>query len=227
MDEKEKVTEIVQEEKVEVKTEPTTKDKTNGLAIAALVLGIIALVLSLIPVIRYISYIVGPIGLILGIIALTKKQKKEMSIAAIVLAIVAILIVVIAQIRFNRKVNIINDALSDLSSSLDDAFADKTEEILAKELDVTLGDFVVTEGTWSSSTEMKVTLKNKSDKQKSFTVQIEAIDANGNRIDDYSVYTSNLGSGQSVEEKAFTWVTDEKLPSMKTATFRIINISSY
>ena len=223
--------EVIQEEKTEVVTEVKKESKengkSNGLATAALIVSIIALVLSLIPIIRYVSYILGPIGLILGVVALSKKQKKEMTIAAIVLAVIAILIVVIAQIRFNRNLNLVNNALSDLSESLNDSFSNKTEDVLANELDVELGDFIVIEDEWFSDTEMKVTLKNKSNQQKTFSVQIEAMDADGNRIDEDTVYASNLGVGQTVEQKAFSFVLEEKIPDMEAATFRIIEATSY
>lgn len=57
----------------------------KGLAITALVLGIVALVLGVIPGIGVVSFILGPLAIIFGIIALVKKQKKGMSITGIVL----------------------------------------------------------------------------------------------------------------------------------------------
>ncbi|WP_336711876.1 DUF4190 domain-containing protein [Arthrobacter sp. USHLN218] len=57
----------------------------SGLAVTALVLGIVAIVLGVIPGIGFISFLLGPLAVIFGIIALVKKQKKGMSITGIVL----------------------------------------------------------------------------------------------------------------------------------------------
>ncbi|GLB67781.1 DUF4190 domain-containing protein [Arthrobacter mangrovi] len=57
----------------------------SGLAITALVLGIVAIVFGVIPGIGFISFLLGPLAVIFGIIALVKKQKKGMSITGIVL----------------------------------------------------------------------------------------------------------------------------------------------
>ena len=47
---------------------------STGLAIGSLVTGIIALLLSLIPVIGFISWILAPAGLIMGVIAFLKQD---------------------------------------------------------------------------------------------------------------------------------------------------------
>ncbi|EMY34795.1 hypothetical protein D477_007756 [Arthrobacter crystallopoietes BAB-32] len=57
----------------------------SGLAITALVLGIVAIGASFIPFLGMVSFILGPLAVIFGIIALVKKQKKGFSITGIVL----------------------------------------------------------------------------------------------------------------------------------------------
>ncbi len=223
---KNEVKEEVTEVKAEVKQEQP-KGESNGLNIAALVLGIIAIVLAFIPFVRYVSYVLGPIGLILGIVALTKKQKREMAIVAIVLAIVSLVVVGIAQYRFNKNLKNFGKALEGLGQELSDAFADKTEEILANDLEVTIGDFTVDEEGWYTNTKLTVTLKNKSKKEQSFSINVEALDSNGDRIDTAYTSVSSLAPGQSETKELFTWVADDKLPSMQTATFKVYTASSY
>ena len=53
---------------------------STGLAIGSLVTGIIALLLSLIPVIGFISWILAPAGLIMGILAVNKPAGKGLAI---------------------------------------------------------------------------------------------------------------------------------------------------
>jgi hypothetical protein len=67
----------------------------KGLAISALVLGIVALVLGVIPGIGFLSFILGPLAIIFGIIALIKKQKKGMSITGIVLGALGVIAAIV------------------------------------------------------------------------------------------------------------------------------------
>ena len=62
----------------------------TGLAVTSLVFGIIGLFTSLI----FVGALFGAVGLVLGIIALSKKQPKGMSVTGIVLSLISILIVV-------------------------------------------------------------------------------------------------------------------------------------
>jgi hypothetical protein len=67
----------------------------KGLAITALVLGIVAFVLGVIPGIGFLSFILGPLAIIFGIIALIKKQKKGMSITGIVLGALGVIAAIV------------------------------------------------------------------------------------------------------------------------------------
>lgn len=46
----------------------------KGISIAALVVGIISMIFALIPLLGWISWIIGPLGFIFGVIGLCKKQ---------------------------------------------------------------------------------------------------------------------------------------------------------
>ena len=60
----------------------------NGLAIAGLVCGIIGLVFAWIPIVNFLSWILGGLALIFGIIAVIgKKPKKGAAIASIILGV--------------------------------------------------------------------------------------------------------------------------------------------
>ncbi len=69
---------------------PTTKavQPTNGLAVAAMVVGIIAFVLAWVP---FVGFVGGIAAIVLGIIALKKTNGKGMSIAGIVTGAISIL----------------------------------------------------------------------------------------------------------------------------------------
>lgn len=69
---------------------------SKGMAIAALVLGIVGAVFAVIPLFgAYVGIPLGIIGLILGIVAAKKNGKSGLTTAAIVLSIIAIALSVI------------------------------------------------------------------------------------------------------------------------------------
>ncbi|GER24154.1 hypothetical protein NCCP1664_26490 [Zafaria cholistanensis] len=56
-----------------------------GLALTALVIGIVSFLEASVPVIGLFSFLAGPLAIVFGVVALRKKQKKAMAIAGIVL----------------------------------------------------------------------------------------------------------------------------------------------
>lgn len=194
--------------------------KKNGLATAGLVLGIIGICTSFIPVINNVSFILGLIGTIFGIVALIKKASKGQAIAGIILCILTIIIT----INYQKT---LSDSLNTWSQDLDKAAGNSTEEVLKNDVDVQLGDFQVTKGTYTTETVLKATVKNKTNDTKSFSIQVEAVDANGSRIANDYIYANNLNAGQSQEFKLFEYVESDKLNSMKNATFKIVEASMY
>lgn len=67
---------------------PTPGARAKGLALAALIVGIIAFLTGLLPV---VGAIIGAVAIVLGIIALVKKQSKALSIPGIILGAVALI----------------------------------------------------------------------------------------------------------------------------------------
>ena len=110
--------------------------KKSGFATAGLVLGIVGICTSFIPIINNLSFVMGIIAIVFGIIALIKKAGKGKTIAAIILGILTIVITLNAQ-------KDVSDSLNEVSSDLDKMAGNSTEEILANDVDVILGDFEV------------------------------------------------------------------------------------
>ena len=192
----------------------------SGFATAGLVLGIIGICTSFIPIVNNISFILGLIGAIFGIIALIKKASKGQAIAGIILCILAIAITINSQ-------KALSDSLNTWSQDIDKATGNSTEEVLKNDVDVQLGTFQVTKSTYTTETVLKVNVKNKTNDTKSFSIQVEAVDANGSRIANDYVYANNLNAGQSQEFKIFEYVESDKVNLMKNATFKIVEASMY
>lgn len=181
-----------------------------------------------------LGFFIPIVGLILFLIYEEKKPKRAKSagkgaligfITEIVLAIIlVILYVVFAASLFN---NISNDIESNIPAIGDVFKEETTDKILEKDVDVSFGEFKVTNNGYYSETSLDITVKNKAEKQCTYYITIEAVDANGARIDTDMIYADRLGAGQEIYLKAFEYVDQEKLNQFKNATFKVLEINKY
>ena len=195
------------------------EEKKTGFSVASMVLGIIGICLSFIPIVNNVSFILGVLSVIFAIVSLVKKSGKAKAIVGLILGILSVVITLSLQNSWSKS-------LDDVGKDLDNMTGDNTEEILKKDVDVNIGKLnVTTEEYGYSVSELVVTVTNKSKEKKSFTIHIEAVDNTGKRIDDDYVYANDLNSGQTQDFKIFTLVSSEKLEQMKSAEFKIIDVS--
>lgn len=195
--------------------------KKSGFGTASLVLGIIGVCTSFIPIINNISFVLGLIGAIFAIISLIRKASKGQAIAGVVLCVFAIVITINSQ-------KALSDSLNEVSADLNKATGASTEEVLKNDANVELGKFKVTKDSYGIiDTKLTVKVTNKTSEKKSFNFHIEAVDANGVRINEDYVYANDLGAGQSQNFDIFTLVTSDKVDAMKKATFKIVEASMY
>lgn len=193
----------------------------SGFGTASLVLGIIGICTSFIPIVNNLSFLLGLIGGIFAIVSLLKKASKGQAIAGIILCVLAIIITINSQ-------KALADGLNEVSSNLNKATGASTEEVLKNDVNVELGNFEVTKGSYGiTNTKLTVKVTNKTSEKKSFSLHIEAVDSTGTRIDDGYVYANDLGAGQSQNFDIFTLVTSDKVDAMEKATFKIVEASMY
>ena len=145
-----------------------------------------------------LGFFIPIVGLILFLIYEEKKPKRAKSavkgaligfITEIVLAIIlVILYVVFAASLFNN--------ISNNIPAIGDVFSEETtDKILEKDVDVSFGEFKVTNNGYYSETSLDITVKNKAEEQCTYYITIEAVDANGARIDTDMIYADRLGAG--------------------------------
>ena len=180
------------------------------------------------------GFFIPIVGLILFLIYEEKKPKRAKSavkgaligfITEIVLAIILVILsVVFATSLFN---NISNDIESNIPAIGDVFREETTDKILEKDVDVSFGEFKVTNNGYYSETSLDITVKNKAEEQCTYYITIEAVDANGARIDTDMIYADRLGAGQEIYLKAFEYVDQEKLNRFKNATFKVLEINKY
>ena len=161
------------------------------------------------------------IAFIFGIIALVKKAGIGKAVATIILAVFTVIITLSMQNSFSNS-------LDKTNKELDKAVGNSTEEILKNDANVVLNKFEVIKDKYGyEDTELKVSVTNKTSDKKSFNIHIEAVDNTGARIGDDYVYANDLGAGQTQEFKIFTYVSSDKVETMKNATFKIVEVSMY
>ena len=197
-----------------------SETQKSSLCTAGLVLGIIGVCTSFIPIINNLSFVMGILAVIFGLVSIKKASKGKM-IATVILGILAIIITLSAQ-------KTVSDSLDALSEDLDTASGENTEQVLANDVDVVLGNFEATTDEYGlSDTKLTVKVINKTNETKSFTIQVEAVDANGSRINQDYVYANNLTAGQSQDFDIFQFVSSDQIEAMQNATFNIVEASAY
>lgn len=205
-----------------------TNKPRSGFAIAALVLGIVAAATSFMPIINNASFFIALIGLILAIVAIAGIRKgrnsgKGLAVAGLVLSIVAGLLVLGTQAFYSA---VLDEAVDQSTQQLNKMTGDATDDILGVDVEVTIGDYSISKDQYGLvKSDLPVTVKNLLNEPSSFWINIEAVDANGSRINDDTVIINDLGAGQSTKLDAFAFVSSDDYEAMKNASFNIISVS--
>ncbi len=180
------------------------------------------------------GFFIPIVGLILFLIYEEKKPKRAKlavkgALIGFITEIVLAIILVILYVVFAASLvnNISNDIESNIPAIGDVFREETTDKILEKDVDVSFGEFKVTNNGYYSETSLDITVKNKAEKQCTYYITIEAVDANGARIDTDMIYADRLGAGQEIYLKAFEYVDQEKLNQFKNATFKVLEINKY
>lgn len=205
-----------------------TNKPRSGFAIAALVLGIVAAATSFMPIINNASFFIALIGLILAIVAIAgirkgKNSGKGIAVAGLVLSIVAGLLVLGTQAFYSA---VLDEAVDQSTQQLNKMTGDATDDILGVDVEVTIGDYSINKDQYGLvKSDLPVTVKNLLNEPASFWINVEAVDANGSRINDDTVIVNDLGAGQSTKLEAFAFVSSDDYEAMKNASFNIISVS--
>ncbi|MBG6237695.1 hypothetical protein IWX78_000638 [Mycetocola sp. CAN_C7] len=104
----------------------------NGLGIAALIVGIFAFIGAFIPFVNYVSGFLAVVGIILGIIAITRKNKpKKAGVAGLIVSAVALILSIVLAFAYTAGfVAAVDEALpqSSIQETDDAAPAEEADE---------------------------------------------------------------------------------------------------
>ncbi len=181
-----------------------------------------------------LGFFIPIVGLILFLIYEGKKPKRAKSagkgalIGFITKVVLSIILVILYAVFTASLFSNISDDIESNVPSIGDVFREETtDEILEKYVDVSFGEFKVTNNGYFSETSLDIIVKNKAEKQCTYYITIEAVDSNGARIETDMIFADRLGAGQEIYLKAFEYVDQEKLNQFKNATFRVLEINKY
>lgn len=203
---------------------PPKPRKGKGLALTALLFGIFGTCLGLLPVVGIMALPVAVVGLVFGIIALVGAIRGVRAGRAG--AIAGTLLCVLALVLGSFWIVVILNSFKDSRPPMESITGQDTDVILRTDLDVELGQFV-TDSDPGKPGKMVVTLRNKSNSSQSFSVEVEAFDANGNRIADDTAFVDILAPGEAAQRDMFVFVTRDRRDAMKKASFKIVAASKY
>ncbi len=204
----------------------------KGLAIAALVLGIVALLGCWVPVIGFFFAFLGLIAIGLGVAGAVQASKgraggKGMAITGAVLGAVSIVLSILAFVLFlsvfDSGVSAFEEELSSYEASVS-APAESTEDILANNLEVEFGELEVTGDSDFPDTRLPVTLTNTGSSAATFTVSLSAM-SGGTEVDTDILFTDTLQPGASETQDAFEFALDAE--QLSTATVEVSDVTMY
>lgn len=87
--------------------------RSNGLGVASLVVGIVAAVFSVIPVVGMAAFFLGPVAILLGIIAFfLKNRKRGMAITGVILGVVSLVVAGMMTAALGAAVKSVDDSIN-------------------------------------------------------------------------------------------------------------------
>lgn len=164
-----------------------------------------------------LSFLFPIVGLILFLTNENKKPKMAKSagkcaLAGVITEVVLFIAVIILCVVFTVNLPV-----------------DDTQTLLQEYVDVNFGEITISDSEDYSVAILEVIVKNKADQEYSYTISIEATDADGVRIEDrYTVYADYLDAGQSMRTTiTFICYSQKDIEQIKNATFNIVDVHKF
>ncbi len=196
----------------------------------------------------YFKYILYVIGIALGVFfvvllysALIKyvfgeKPSKivaicggSFSLALAIFGIIAVFIRGDSMFNFIDENNKITEIDDGTYSRLADMTGENTDKLLLYDVEVQIGKYDITTGSYGSSTgELPVTITNISGEIASYEIAIEATNVDGSRIGIQYVYANQLNDSQSYTDECFyDYTTNYDVSEYENAEFSVFQVKKY
>ncbi len=209
----------------------SSKKNNNTMITAGFILGIVGIVLSFIPFINFMAFVMGILALIFGVVGVNKRIGGSQAIASVVLGAITLFItigmyVIVARMAvwglvstsriFNRVANVA-DSMS----------GKKTDKLLSASVDVKIGKLRQTTNQYGEQTmSVPVSVRNLESREMSYSIWIDAYNANGDKIASDVVRVINLDSKRVQDVDVFQYMDNETQEALKNATFKVTRVST-
>ena len=142
----------------------------------------------------------------------------------VIFVILIVLYIVFAASLFS---NVANSTESKIPA-INDFFKEETmDDVLEQYVDVSFGEFKVTNEGYYRDTALEVVVTNKAATQYTYYITIEAVDEDGTRLATDTIFADTLNAGQKIRLTAFEYVPEEQINEFKNATFKVLEIHKY
>ena len=209
----------------------SSKNDNNPMITAGFILGIVGIVLSFIPFINFMAFVMGILALIFGVVGVNKRIGGSQAIASVVLGAITLFItigmyVIVARMAvwglastsriFNR-----------VASVADSMSGKKTDKLLSASVDVKIGKLRQTTNQYGEQTmSVPVSVRNLESREMSYSIWIDAYNANGDKIASDVVRVINLDSKRVQDVDVFQYMDNETQEALKNATFKVTRVST-
>lgn len=209
----------------------SSKNDNSPMITAGFILGIVGIVLSFIPFINFMAFVMGILALIFGVVGVNKRIGGSQAIASVVLGAITLFItigmyVIVARMAvwglastsriFNRVANVA-DSMS----------GKKTDKLLSASVDVKIGKLRQTTNQYGEQTmSVPVSVRNLESREMSYSIWIDAYNANGDKIASDVVRVINLDSKRVQDVDVFQYMDNETQEALKNATFKVTRVST-
>lgn len=209
----------------------SSKNDNNPMITAGFILGIVGIVLSFIPFINFMAFVMGILALIFGVVGVNKRIGGSQAIASVVLGAITLFItigmyVIVARMAvwglastsriFNR-----------VASVADSMSGKKTDKLLSASVDVKIGKLRQTTNQYGEQTmSVPVSVRNLESREMSYSIWIDAYNANGDKIASDVVRVINLDSKRVQDVDTFQYMDNETQEALKNATFKVTRVST-
>lgn len=91
----------------------STPPRTHGVTVFAMITGIVAAVISLVPFIGFLSFVLGPLAMVLGIVAIAKRiPSRGFSVTALVTGTFGVLVSILYAVLFSTMMSFFDNTQS-------------------------------------------------------------------------------------------------------------------
>ena len=177
------------------------------------------------------AFVMGILALIFGVVGVNKRIGGSQAIASVVLGAITLFItigmyVIVARMAvwglastsriFNRVANVA-DSMS----------GKKTDKLLSASVDVKIGKLrQITNQYGEQTMSVPVSVRNLESREMSYSIWIDAYNANGDKIASDVVRVINLDSKKVQDVDVFQYMDNETQEALKNATFKVTRVST-